>query len=101
VLRRDGFVSLDAGETTGTVVTQPLRPPGSRLFVNVNAPQGVLHVDVLNEAGEVVARSMPLTGDLLSVPVAWKEGSIADFMSREVTLRFRLRNGRLYSYWVE
>ena len=35
VLRRDGFVSLDADEKPGTVTTRPFRCAGTELWANV------------------------------------------------------------------
>ncbi|HSW47189.1 MAG TPA: hypothetical protein VLM89_16620, partial [Phycisphaerae bacterium] len=37
VLRRDGFASMDAGETPGTLTTRPLTFNGKYLFVNADA----------------------------------------------------------------
>lgn len=101
VLRRDGFISLDAGERKGTIQTKPFELPGGKLLVNVDARYGELHVEVFSEDGNVVARSEPLTGDLLSEPVKWAEGEIADLEGQTVSLRFALHNGQLYSYWLE
>jgi hypothetical protein len=53
-LRRDGFYSMDAGATQGTLVTHPLTFSGSHLFVNVNDPSGQLTVDVLDANGNVI-----------------------------------------------
>ena len=52
-------------------------------------------------AGQVVALSEPLTGDLLREPVKWAEGNIAEMKARNVSLRFTLRNAQFYSYWLE
>ena len=41
-IRRDGFVSMDAGEETGELVTRPLTFKGRHLFVNLDAPNGEL-----------------------------------------------------------
>ena len=101
VLRRDGFISLDAGETEGTVRTEPFKLPGTTLFVNVDAPKGELRIELLNGDGNVVAKSKPLTGDLLREPVKWAEGNIADLKGQTASLRFTLRNGQFYSYWLE
>jgi hypothetical protein len=101
VLRRDGFISLDAGEHEGTVLTKPFELPGGKLLVNVDARRGELRVEVFGGDGNVVARSEPLTGDLLREPVKWAEGEIADLKGQTVSLRFTLRNGQLYSYWFE
>ena len=101
VLRRDGFISLDAGDTEGTLLTKRFKLPEPRLFVNVDAPKGELRVEVLDGAGKVVAQSDPLSGDLLRVPVTWAKGDIADLKGRTASLRFTLRNGQFYSYWLE
>lgn len=101
VLRRDGFISLDAGEHEGTVLTKPFELPGGKLLVNVDARRGELRVEVFGGDGNVVARSEPLTGDLLREPVKWAEGEIAVLKGQTVSLRFTLRNGQLYSYWLE
>jgi hypothetical protein len=101
VLRRDGFISLDAGETEGTIQTKPFELPGSKLFVNIDTPKGELRVDVLDGTGKVVAQSEPLSGDLLCEPVTWAEGTIAKMKAQNVSLRFTLRDGQFYSYWLE
>ena len=101
VLRRDGFVSLDACEQEGTVLTEPFKLSGSTLFVNVDAVKGELRVEVLDGEAKVVAQSEPLSGDLLREPVTWTDGDIADFKDQTASLRFTLRNGQFYSYWME
>jgi len=101
VLRRDGFISLDAGDAEGTIETEPFTVPGTKLFVNVDAPKGELRVDVLHGDGKVVAQSEPLTGDLLREPVKWIEGDIAELKGQIASLRFTFRNGQFYSYWLE
>ena len=101
VLRRDGFISLDAGANNGMILTKPFRLPGAKLFVNVDAPKGELRVEMLDVTGRAVARSEPLSGDLLREPVTWAEGNIAKMKVQNVSLRFTLRNGQFYSYWLE
>ena len=101
VLRRDGFISLDAGEQEGTIQTGPFKLPGTKLLVNVDAPKGELRVELLNGDGNVVAKSKPLTGDLLREPVKWAKGDIAGLKDQTASLRFTLRNGQFYSYWLE
>ena len=101
MLRCDGFISLDAGDAEGTIETEPFKLSGSTLFVNVDAVKGELRVEFLNGDGNVVAKSKPLTGDVLREPVTWAEGDIADLKGRTASLRFTLRNGQFYSYWLE
>ncbi len=71
------------------------------LFVNVDAPKGELRVEVLDGKGKVVGQSEPLTGDLLREPVKWAEGDLAKLKGQIASLRFTLRNGQFYSYWLE
>ena len=101
VLRRDGFVSLDAGETEGTIRTQPFKLPGGKLLVNVNAIKGELRVEVLAKDDKVLAASAPMKGDLLRHEVEWQTGGIAGLKGKEVRLRFSLCKARLYSYWLK
>ena len=101
VLRRDGFISLDADEKEGTILTEPFKSAGDRLFVNVDALKGKLLVDVLGEDGNVLATSAPMKGDLARAEVKWQKGNIADLKSKAVSLRFTLCNASLYSYWLQ
>jgi hypothetical protein len=101
VLRRDGFISLDASDTAGVVVTKPFEMSGRALFVNVDAPKGELRVEVCDGDGKVLAASTPMAGDLPGAPVKWKEGDLARLSGETVSLRFSLRNASLYSYWLE
>jgi hypothetical protein len=101
IQRRDGFVSLDAGEQPGTILTKPFKASGGKLLVNLDARRGELRVDVLDANGNIVARSESLTGDLLHEPVKWAEGNIADWKGQTVNLHFTLRNAQFYSYWLE
>ena len=55
-LRRDGFVSMQAGKTEGYLVTEKLTFDGKYLFVNadVHNKKGVLAVEVLDENGNPI-----------------------------------------------
>ena len=101
VLRRDGFVSLDAAEKEGALLTGSVELPGGKLFVNVDAVEGELRVEALDKDGAVVAKSASITGDQLHGEVQWADGNIADREGQTISLRFTLRNARLYSYWLE
>lgn len=43
VLRRDGFVSLDAADKEGRLVTLPFALPAGKLYANLDAQEGELH----------------------------------------------------------
>ncbi len=101
-LRRDGFYSMDAGSTPGTLTTRPLQFSGKDLFVNVRDPQGSLQVQVLNSAGTVLATSLPITADSTLQPVTWSGISDLSGLAAQQPLRFQftLTNGELYAFWV-
>lgn len=99
VLRRDGFVSLDADDKEGSITTKPFTPPGGELYVNVDARNGQLLAELYDEHGNVLARTKPIQGDSPRVQLEWADGKLTDVERQAVNLRFKLRNARLYSYW--
>jgi hypothetical protein len=105
VLRRDGFVSLDAGTEGGTLTTRPVTFQGRHLFVNADVAAGELTAEVLDERGQVVAGlaradCVPVRADRVLQAVTWKAGGLAQVAGRPVRLRFHVRGGRLYAFWV-
>jgi hypothetical protein len=108
VLRRDGFLSLDAGTKPGTLKTKPFKLEGSKLLVNVDAAEGAVTVEILNEAGQ------PLAGysgnDAASVhgmdevrwQPRWKDrADLSALKNRLVRLQFTLRKAKLYAFRVQ
>ena len=95
-LRRDGFAGL-VSDGAGTLVTRPVRFSGHELFVNADCRYGEVQVDVLDEAGGQVLKSLPaVKGDGTKLAV----GTVAAFAGRPVRLRFNLKCGVLYAFWV-
>ena len=101
VLRRDGFVSLDAGEEPGTLLTKPFVLAGTTLHVNVDARAGELGVTVLGEDGQTVAVAEPVMGDQPRAALRWKSGDLDSVKDTTVSLRLSLHNALLYSFWAE
>ena len=101
VLRRDGFISLDAGADGGSVETKLFAVPFGGLHVNVDAHGGELVVEALDEKGAVLATSVPIAGDLPNVKVEWREADGSSLTGRDVSLFFNLHNAELFSYWFE
>ena len=107
VLRRDGFVSLGAGEEGGSLVTEPFTWEGERLCVNAVADDGAVTVELLDVDG----RSVPgygaedatsLNEDSVRQAVVWGEnGRMPDRANGPVRLRVSVTNAEIYSYWVE
>lgn len=102
-LRRDGFASMDATGQPGTLTTRPVTFRGTELFVNLNAPQGALQVEVLDlsENPRVLATSKPLTADATRQRVAWtNRADLSGLAGKRVRFRFQLTNGQLYAFWI-
>ena len=105
-LRRDGFASMDAGDGVETLTTRPVAFKGRHLFVNVDAEQGELKVEVLDQLGGSIepftlANSVPISADETLQPVRWRGGDdLSSLAGKPVRFRFHLRQGGLYSFWV-
>ncbi|HMF94616.1 MAG TPA: hypothetical protein VKE96_09990 [Vicinamibacterales bacterium] len=117
-LRRDGFVSMDAGGPApavervspavapGTLTTRPVRFDGRHLFANVDASAGELRVEML----DADARPIPgFTADACvavrmnstHAPVTWSgSADLARLSGETVRFRFHLTRGSLYAFWV-
>jgi len=106
VLRRDGFVSLDATESEGVLTTRPVTFRGKQCFVNADTAQGELRVEVLDERGDVIApftsaNCTPVRADTTLQAVSWRGADdLSRIAGRTVRFRFQMRNGRLYAFWV-
>ncbi|MBN2308740.1 MAG: hypothetical protein JXR94_07195 [Candidatus Hydrogenedentes bacterium] len=105
-LRRDGFTSMDAGDAAGTLLTRPVQFSGKYLFVNLDAPDGELRVEVCDLDGNAIApftraKCRPVQADSCREPVRWKSGAdLSALAGTPVRFRFHLRRGRLYAFWV-
>jgi hypothetical protein len=95
---RDRFASLSAGEQPGQILTRPLRLDGRVLHLNANARAGRIALEMLDAAGNVVARSQPITRDALDIPVAWEAGGLGATAS-PVTLRIQMQRAELFALW--
>ncbi len=107
-IRADGFASLASGFDGGTVTTKPLVFDGETLSVNAKANHHGSSVvaEMLDEKQEPIpqytaADSVPMTQDLVSASIRWKErAGLGELAGRVVRVRFHLKNARLYSYQV-
>ncbi len=98
-LRRDGWVSLNAGETPGTLMTKPFSLPPGKLHLNVNAGNGQVQVALIDAAGEIVAPRGAITGDRLDAVVEFAERTFPP--GTRVQLRITAANAQFYSYWFD
>jgi len=106
ILRRDGFASMEAGDEMGTLQTRPVTFKGKHLFVNLDAPEGELKVEVLDAEGNVIApftleNCIAAATDETKLEVEWTNASdLSSLRERPVRFRFHLRSGALYAFWV-
>lgn len=106
ILRRDGFVSMDAGDDAATLTTRPVQFRGKHLFVNLAAPKGELRVEALDRDGSPIKpftreNCAPLRSDKTLQAVKWKGArDLSPLANQPVKFRFHLKNGALYAFWV-
>ena len=101
VLRRDGFVSLDAGDAGGTVRTKPFAAAGPTLKINADAFGGQLSLQVLDRGSNVLAVSRAVTEDKTELAVQWEDSGFSLSAGQIIRLEFNLKNASLYSFWIE
>lgn len=99
-LRRDGFVSLDAGKEEGYLLTKPLTIDNQELHINVDASCGYLVIIITDDQGDQIDgyTSPHITGDHLNLNVTF-DRPIKELMGKKVRLKFQLKKSSLYSYW--
>jgi hypothetical protein len=94
-LRRDGFASMDG---LGELTTRPVKFKGKHLFVNID---GEIQVEVLDESLKVLRTSRVASGDQTKLKIEWTDGNDLSVQAgRNVKLRFHLKRGSLYAFWV-
>ena len=108
-LRRDGFVSMRAGNKEGFLTTEKLSFDGKYFFVNadVKGKGAQLKVELLDADGNpipgftkrdcVVMRGADKTKQLIT----WKgKQDLTDLQGRTIRAKFYLTRGDLYAFWI-
>ena len=108
-LRRDGFVSMRAGNKEGYLTTEKLSFDGKYFFVNadVKAKGAQLKVELLDADGNpipgftkrdcVVMRGDDKTKQLIT----WKgKQNLTELKGRTIRAKFYLTRGDLYAFWI-
>ena len=101
-LRWNGFVSLDARDGRGSLLTRPVRLEGRQLSVNAVAAGGSLRVQIEDEQtkpllGFAFADCQPVHGNGVDQAVRWQNAAdLARLAGRPVRLRFELEGASLY-----
>ncbi|MDM8005786.1 MAG: hypothetical protein QUV05_06505 [Phycisphaerae bacterium] len=103
-LRKDGFASLDAGATPGTITTKRINGASGPLRVNCSvATGGSFNVEVLNASGAVVpgysaADCDAIQGDHVDQVVTWGAQTSLPTTVNPMRLRFIMQDASLYSF---
>ena len=107
-LKRDRFASFGSDEKGGFIETRAIRFDGSRLFLNADASDGEVRVELVDQRGRRVLEgwsrdeSSPIRGDQLRAEAKWRgQQDLSSFHGESIRFRFRLYNARLFSFWVE
>jgi hypothetical protein len=101
-LRRNGFVSRDAGAVPGLLRTPVVRLDGGALTVNADAAEVRVRLtrpQATPLPGWDWEDALPLGGDGVAQPLQWR-ASPARLPSEPVRLEFRVRQGALYGFDV-
>jgi hypothetical protein len=75
-----------------------LRLLGGDLHLNAKSDFGEILVEVLDLAGNSIARSKPIRSDSLDIAIDWEHDGLKR-LEDPVVLRFTLRNACLFAVW--
>ena len=95
---RDRFVSVGASYDGGEIRTRPLQLRGNDLHINAKSDFGEIVVEVLDEAGNRIAKSKAIRCDSLDTVVDWETGSL-DGVIGPIVLNITLKNAFLFALW--
>jgi hypothetical protein len=101
-LRRDGWVSWDAGSESGALITKPFIHPGGELYLNVNAGGGSVVVEYLDAEGKPLAERrvcQPFVENAIAGKPAFPGPTPADLAGHPIRLKFTLTGAALYAFW--
>ena len=103
-LRLDGFVSVDAGASEGTLTTKPLVFHGEKLVINADAASGQLVAELLDADGKPIQgfgkRDCDgINTDKIRHTVSWNGNSdLLALAGKVIKVKFYLRETKLYSF---
>ena len=117
-LRRDGFVSLDAGTKPGLLLTRPLHFEGKELHLNADAASGSVRAELYRAVevpfkypgqnwtigkpipGYALTDCLPIRENTTDSVLCWKNRkTLADLAKYPLVIRFELVQSALYAFW--
>ncbi len=106
-LRLDGFVSMNAGDDEGLLVTKYFKANGAKLFLNVDVESGgsasVMVSDIHGKPLESFgfSQNIKVTGNEVKQEVEWDQSKWKELQGRQVRLNIRLKKSKLYALWTD
>lgn len=104
-VRKDGFACHRADANERVLVTKPISFCGDTLHINFEtSAYGYIIVELLDKDGNEIPgkRSFELFGNNIDRKVRFEDGSgFGEFAGKDVRLRFRMRDAKLYSIKFE
>jgi len=114
-LRKDGFASIDAGESEGYFFTKDIEVTGSKMFINANVKEGGYIQVAVHEIqrydkppkarpaekaidGFDIESSVAIAGDSLSHKINWNNRELSNMLGKVIYLQFKMKNAELYSF---
>ena len=99
---RDRYVCRVAGNQEGMLRTPLVKLGGETMTLNVDAPKGVVRVQVRGTDGKPLpgfafADCEPVSADALAAPLRWKR-PLSALRGQSVRLEFALRDARLFGF---
>jgi len=117
--RLDGFLSLDAGDEPGIIITRPFVFDGDDLILNADASKGSIKVGILTLPGSTmtgygigltnkpkkatpgfgVDEAIAITSDSVEHVAAWKgDPDVGNLAGEVVRLRIEMQNAKVFSF---
>jgi len=101
--RLDGFVSLDANDTSGSFVTKPITFEGSTLTINAEVQtDGRMTAALLDQQGNVIRGfdhndCAPIRGSSTQQSVIWRGRSVKELAGKPVRLQITMQRAKFYA----
>ncbi len=107
-LRRDGFVSAEASDMMGYVLTKPILVDGDYIFVNVDVSDtdAELSIEALDSNYKTIPGFEKSQFQVIKNTNSttqwceWATNRLSELKGQKVILKFHIKSGSLYSFWL-
>jgi hypothetical protein len=98
-MRLDGFAGYQPQNAAepAVIVTRPVTC-GTEFRITADAQGGAVTVALVDDTGNVLAASRPVTADVTDLPLSWQQGTVDQLEGKRARLRFTFERARLYAF---